>query len=184
MTLPANIRVNALANFPALVYSTGPIVLSKANGIWTIGYNIAQFITQVPAPPGWANSYVLVWDSTLNTFTKASLGSFAAQISGGSTGARAQRVTTASPIVVGASDQIINCNIPTAATCTLPSSASRAGFPVTFKDLGQAAAHNIVISAAGSEKIDGLASVTMGMNYQAITLVPFNDGTNTGWATQ
>ena len=36
--LPARIRVNATFPFPALVQGSGPVTVSKANGIWTIGF--------------------------------------------------------------------------------------------------------------------------------------------------
>jgi hypothetical protein len=56
--------------------------------------------------------------------------------------------------------------------------------PLTFKDLGQASAHNITISPSGGDTIDGLASIKLTNNFQTLTLVPLNDGTNAGWAVE
>jgi hypothetical protein len=103
---------------------------------------------------------------------------------GGSATARTQRLVTASPIVVSPSDQIVNCNIPVAAFCTLPVSSTRIGAALTFKDLGQATAHHITFTPAGIETIDGGASYVIANNYGWVTFVPFNDGTNVGWMVQ
>lgn len=45
MALPARLRVNAAFPFPALVQGSGPVTVSKSNGIWTIGF------TAAPADP-------------------------------------------------------------------------------------------------------------------------------------
>jgi hypothetical protein len=96
---------------------------------------------------------------------------------------RPQRSVTASPIVISAVDQILNVNIAGAAACTLPAASTRAGVPLTFKDVGgQFAAHNLVITAAGADTIDGQPSITLNANRQGVTLVPANDGVNSGWA--
>lgn len=99
-------------------------------------------------------------------------------------GVRLQRSVTATPIVVASNDQVLNCNINTAAACTLPSAASRNGLALTFKDLGQATTHNITITAAGGETIDALSSFPITNNFQAVTFVPFNDGVNNGWSIE
>src|SRR4051812_24990431 len=53
------------------------------------------------------------------------------------TGARKQRSVTSSPITIATDDAIINCNISSGTpTCTLPDSATRAGRPLTFIDVG------------------------------------------------
>jgi hypothetical protein len=120
--------------------------------------------------PEWATTGVVV-DS----------GTSVAEILEEATSSRAQRSITATPIVVEAADEILNCNIPLAATCLLPLAASRSGLALTFQDLGQAGAHNIVITASGGDLIDGQVSATINVNYQTITLVPANDGVNFGW---
>jgi hypothetical protein len=99
-------------------------------------------------------------------------------------GVRVQRLVTTTPIVVQTTDQIINCNVPVAALCQLPPSGSRAGMPLTFKDLGQASLHPITITTTGGETIDGHSSIILNNNRQAVTFVPFNDGVSTGWAIE
>jgi hypothetical protein len=100
-------------------------------------------------------------------------------------GVRTQRSVTTTPIVILSTDQILNCNIPTQATCALPPSASRNGVPLTFKDVGgQCAVNNIFLIANGSETIDGAASIGLTLNRQSVTVVPLTDGVNTGWAIE
>jgi hypothetical protein len=90
---------------------------------------------------------------------------------------------TASPIVVGSTDAILNINITTGSpTCALPAAATRSGVAVCFKDVGsQFGAHPLTITPNGTETIDGLASVTLSTNRQWIWLTPYNDTVNTGW---
>ena len=51
MNIPDNIRVNASFPFPALVQGSGPITLTKINGIWTIGYNGSALGVINTSPP-------------------------------------------------------------------------------------------------------------------------------------
>ena len=184
MTLPASIRVNTQANFPTLVYGSGPIVIGKANGIWTVGWTMAPLGVQVPLPANYATDYLIVWDAQTNTFFRMSIAGLIASL-GIDTGAvRLQRLVVTTPIVVSGSDAIINCNVPVAAACTLPPAAARGGVPLTFKDMGQANAHHITLTAAPGDTIDGQPFITLQNNYQSITLVPLNDGTSIGWAIE
>lgn len=68
---PADMRVNAAFPFPSVVQGSGPISVAKANGVWTIGYDISRFPIRDPQP----NDYVLVWDPTLNAFAAVPLSS-------------------------------------------------------------------------------------------------------------
>jgi len=178
MALPPNIRVNARVPFPSLVLSSGPITIAKASGQFTIGFTITAFGTVVPPPSDYAVTYVLAYNTNTNQFEKVSLSALTI------TNQQIQRSVTATPIVVGANDMILNCNINTAAACTLPAASTRLGMPLTFKDLGQAAANNITLTPAGVETIDGRTNLVMNANHQSVTLVPFNDGVNTGWAIE
>lgn len=182
MNLPANIRVNAQLPFPALVTGTGPITIGKLNGIWQVGFTINAFGSQNPPIGNYPTDFLLAYDSVAKTFFKVSITNLQATTAI----ARLQRSVTATPIVIAGTDQILNCNIAAAAACTLPTAASRNGQPLTFKDLGQAAAHNITITPNGAETIDGANSaVVIKNNFGWITLVPFNDGVNTtGWMIQ
>jgi hypothetical protein len=182
MTLPANVRANTGVPFPALVLPSGPITLAKNNGVWTIGFTINAFGSQVPLVGNYPTDFLLAWDSVNQTFFKVSITNLISTLAITTGVARVQRTTTVTPIVVSGTDQIISCNISSGpAACTLPSAVSRAGVPLTFKDLGQAAAHNITLTAAGADTIDGAATYVMNNNRQWVTLMPFNDGTNTGW---
>lgn len=175
MGLPATVRVNTTVNFPSLVFGTGPIVVTKTNGVWTVGFSVASLSVQTPPPANYATDYFLMWDSVANQF-------FRVPITGGPFGrVRLQRSVTATPIVVAAADEVLNCNINVAAACALPTAASRLGLPLTFKDLGQATAHNITITPNGVETIEGAANFVINVNREEVTLIPFNDGVNAGW---
>jgi hypothetical protein len=188
MTLPPNIRVNVGAPFPARVQGSGPITVSKANGVWTVSLNISGIASQVPLLANFATDYVLFYDSIANAFFKMSISALVAAVTPPA-GARTQRSVTVSPIIVVGNDSILNVNINAGApTCALPAAATRAGAPLTFVDVGlRAAAHNITLTPNGAETIlnaQNPAAYTMSANGDAVTLVPFNDGTNTGWTIQ
>jgi hypothetical protein len=181
MTIPANVRVNASLPFPSLVYGTGPITIGKNNGIWTVGFTIAAFGSINPPVGNFPTDYLLGYDAVNNVFFKVSLSNLISSFGG----FRNQRSVTATPIVIAGTDQILNCNIASAAACALPAAATRLGVPLTFKDLGQAATHNITLTPFGSETIDGSNTpIVLNQNYQWVTLVPFNDGVNSGWMIQ
>lgn len=184
MTLPASIRVNTRVPFPTLIYGSAPVTISKVNGIWTIGLAIDPLGAQVPASGSYSTDYFLVWDSVVKTYFKMSLTGLISTLSIAVGQVRAQRTTAVTPIVVGAGDEIISTKITSAAACTLPLASSRAGKPLTFKDLGQAGANNITFTTTGGDLIDGLASYVLNINYAGVSFVPFNDGTNTGWMVQ
>jgi hypothetical protein len=185
MATPARIRVNTAFPFPSLVNGSGPVMISKASGIWTVGFSIDAFQDMTPLTADFPGDYFLVYDRVRKTFFKLSLANLQSVLNVVAGGlARAQRAVTASPIVITSTDQILNCNIASAATCILPSAASRIGVALTFKDLGQATAHNITITPAGGDTIDGLSTIKLTNNFQTLTLVPLNDGTNTGWVVE
>ena len=99
----------------------------------------------------------------------------------------AQRAVTTSPVAVNTNDDVINVNIATGSPiCTLPSAATRSGRVIIFKDVGgHFSANNFTITPAGSEKMDGLASLLMSTNYGRVTLRPMNDGVNApGWSIE
>ena len=81
MTIPAQIRFNLNAPFPSLVTGSGPISVNKMNGIWSIGYSVANLSKQNPPPAaGLTTGYVTVWDSQANAFYNVPLSALAAPV--------------------------------------------------------------------------------------------------------
>jgi len=181
LTLPANIRVNTLLPFPSLVMGAGPVSVTKNNGIWTINLSATALAQESPTGSQLNNDLMLVFDPIVGNWFTVPM-SFFAVGGGGSTGQK-QRSVTAGPVIISATDQILNLNIGSILTITLPGYASRNGVPLTFKDVGQqASGFPLVISAAAAETIDGFATIPFDTNGMEVTLLPFNDGVNSGWS--
>jgi hypothetical protein len=51
------------APFPSMVQGSGPIVLSKLNGIWTVGLTASALAVQNPPPQNLPTDQAIVWDS-------------------------------------------------------------------------------------------------------------------------
>lgn len=178
MPAVANIRVNTQVPFPASVTGAGPVVVAKSSGsVWTVTLSLAPINAVIPPGTNWVTDYILVYDSIANGFLKMPLFNFTA---------RPQRLVTASPITVQLYDSIINVNVSgSAVACTLPSAASRGGVPLAFKDVsGNFAAHNLTLTPAAGDTIDGASSLVLSTNYQYVNLMPANDGTTTGWSVE
>lgn len=174
MTLPANIRVNVGAPFPALVKASGPVTVGRANGTWTLGLSPMIVAPQSPAIGSYATDYVLVFDSISNIWFRMPLAQLA--------GAAPQRAVSTAPVTIGPNDFIVHLNLPIATTIQLPSYLTRNGVPLVFKDVGgNAASQPITIMAAPTESIDGDGTVVLSSNYQMIRVTPSVDGVNTGW---
>ena len=73
MVLPANIRVNAQLPFPSLVTGTGPITITKANGVWTVGFSIVPFGVANPPVGNYPTDYLLGYDSVAKAYFQISL---------------------------------------------------------------------------------------------------------------
>jgi hypothetical protein len=74
MNAPVNVQVQVPVPFPALVTGSGPITINKQNGIWTVGYSVANIQVQNPPPPAaQPTDYVTVWDSVAQTFVNVPL---------------------------------------------------------------------------------------------------------------
>lgn len=90
------------------------------------------------------------------------------------------RVVTGPGVVVVSSSEggvAINKAVGAATAVTLPAAASRAGLPVTVKDMkGDANANNITVTPAGGETIDGFATDVLDINGAARTYRPIAGG--------
>lgn len=182
MVAVANVRVNTQAPFPTMVTGTGPITLAKSvGGVWQVSLSYMTSQLGEPTTQSLTNQYVLIYDSFIQQFFRAPLS--VVSIAGS---AKIQRSVTTSPITVGITDIILNVNISSGTpTCTLPQASTREGVPVTFKDVGgNFNAHGLVITSFAGDTIDGASSLVLSTNRQSVTLVPFNDGVNTGWAIE
>ena len=164
------IRTNIGVPFPALVKGSGPITVTKVNGVWTVGYSIAGIFVQIPLPSAYATDYVLIWDSVANTFARVSLATLIA-------GINAQAPTfdfaPGDYNVTTETTLFINKAIPAAHNINLPTVASRNGIPIIIKDcVGNAASFVATIVPNGAERIDGLAALPINSNYGGFKLVP------------
>lgn len=78
--MPANVRISAQFPFPATVQGAAPITLTKLNGVWTVGLNVAGLGVQVPPAGNYPTDYLIVYDAVANTIFRMALSalSFAA----------------------------------------------------------------------------------------------------------
>jgi hypothetical protein len=173
MTLPASIRINAQFPFPSLVSSSGPITITKSNGIWTVGLQFTN-LGAVPNGTAAANLEVLVYNTLSQTFQQTTVSSLL-QL-GGST--RTVTATGAQAVLLTDSVILISQSVPAPTTFTLPTSASRYGLgPYSFKDLlGTVNGNNVTIATTGGDTIDGQATFTLNDNFEAVTLYPLASG--------
>ncbi len=171
---PVNLRVVVQIPFPARVAANSPIKITKANGIYTISFDVTTF-GQLPTGYDPFAKEVIVYDPVLRTWVVATI----AQLIGGSLLTRT--VTAAGDVNVLANDRVIlmNKTVGAATNINLPTANSRNGFPLTVKDFkGDASINNITFVPNGAEKIDGKASVQILDDFGALTLNPISTG---GW---
>ena len=175
MNAPANIRVNAYVPFPSLVTGTGPVTITKVNGIWTVGFSFSGIGQQVPQPSAYATDLLLGYDIIAKSYFTISLATLAAA------GVAVPVFDTLAGTynVTGETILLINKAVPAAHNIQLPTAASRVGVPIVIKDYAGNAASNVAtILPNGSELIDGLASLPINSNYGGFKLVPISTG---GW---
>lgn len=81
MALPANIRVNLTAPFPAQVTGQGGVTIGKQNGIWTVGYGAGSYGT-LPQPTAaqMQNAVFPVWNTVTQSFVNVPLTSIGTPI--------------------------------------------------------------------------------------------------------
>jgi hypothetical protein len=175
MTLPASIRVNAQFPFPSLLIPSGPVTVTKQNGIWTVGFSISN-LGDVPGGTPAASLEVLVYNTQTQSFQQATLSSLSGLF------LSTRTVTATGAVAVLTTDRVLLWQPGVAAPVSfqLPSSVSWFGRgPLSFKDLaGNAAANNMTLLPNGGDTIDGAASLVMNDNYEAVTLNALPNG---GW---
>jgi hypothetical protein len=172
MTLPANIRVNMSAPFPATVKGSGAIGVSKVNGIWTIFLNYLGFGT-APAVADPANTYTLVWNALTGVFTLI-------PISAVFTSKVVKTITLAGPYAALPSDEVLIIKQAVAAPFTVTVDWSQRAKPLRVVDgKGDALANNITITpAAGQSQLAAVNySYIIDGNGGSVTLTPLPDGT-------
>lgn len=172
MTLPANIRVNASAPFPATVKGSGVVAISKANGIWTVSLNFGAVAkTAIVADP--ANTYTLVWNALTGVFSLVVLSGIASNKS-------VKTLTAPGPYAAQPSDDVLIVKQLIAAAFTVTVDWSQRANPLRIVDgKGDANVNNITITPLAGQS--QLATV----NYSyiidgaggSITLTPLPDGT-------
>jgi hypothetical protein len=175
--LPSNIRVNAQFPFPSLVQGSGPVTITKQNGVWIVGWGVTQFATTVPPATDYAVDTVLVYNATTKTFFNMTLNALIGIVSGET----APTIVTAAGTynsVTTDSRILMNKTVGAASSVVLAASAGYSG-PVLVKDLkGDADTHNITVTFNGAEKADGLSSVVISTKYGAYWFNPLASG---GW---
>jgi hypothetical protein len=176
MTLPANIRTNMSAPFPATVRGSGLISITKANGIWTVGLNfLALAQNQVSFDP--LNTYALVYD--------VATGQASLLLLAGVTASKSVKILTgvgafASPYAALPADDVLIIKQAAGAPFTVTIDWSVRQKPLRIVDgKGDANINNITITPAAGQT--QMASV----NYSyiidgaggSITLTPLPDNT-------
>jgi hypothetical protein len=101
MPPPANVRYTANAPFPSLVTGTGPITVTKTNGIWSIALQMAPLAQQVPPFLDTTHSYFTLWNSNTNAFAKCLLSDVLAQAASINSSIYSTRTVAAASIIPG-----------------------------------------------------------------------------------
>jgi len=174
MTLPANIRVNIGAPFPSLVKGSGPVTISKQNGIWTVGFSVTN-IGAMPINVNPATIDILVWNTINNSFQIATLSQVVTFEN-----APTKISSVNSPYSPLLTDTYLYVDTSTGPVeIDLKTSASRNGVTLKIKDTtGHAAANNITIKPVGGgapETVDGFtnaAPLVLKANYDGVSLSP------------
>lgn len=171
MTLPANIRVNVGAPFPAIVKGSGVITIQKANGIWTVGFSFAN-LGVMPAGTDPTQAFLLVYNAINGVYQKVSISSVT------SVNPPETVITNAnSPYVPLSTDTFLMVDTTGGPVeIDLTAAAARNGVSLVIKDYkGNAANNNITIKPNGAETVDGFtnaAPLKINANYDGVNLRP------------
>ncbi len=171
MTLPANIRVNLGAPFPALVKGSGPIAIAKQNGIWTVALNPAA-LPLLQAVPDPANTYALVWNALTGVFSNLALGVIP------TAGKVVKTLVNPGPYAALPTDDVLIIKQIVGAAFVVTVDWSQRLKPLRIVDgKGDAAANNITITpSAGQTQLAVVNySYVIDGNGGSITLTPLPD---------
>ena len=176
MTLPANIRTNMSAPFPATVRGSGLVSVAKTNGVWTVGLNFASLVFS-PTTPDPLTTYALVYDTQTGTLSFLLLS--------GTTASKSVKILNGagaftSPYAAQPGDDVLIVKQAAGAPFTVTVDWSQRTKPLRIVDgKGDANINNITITPAAGQT--QMASV----NYSyiidgaggSITLTPLPDNT-------
>lgn len=172
MTLPANVRVNIGAPFPATVKGTSFIGILKQNGIWTVSPNFAA-LAQFPTIADPANSFVLIWNALTGVFTLVPASAvFSSKV--------VKTLTAPGPYAALPTDEVLIIKQLVAAAFTVTVDWSVRTKPLRIVDgKGDASINNITITpAAGQTQLAVVNySYIIDGNGGSITLTPLPDNT-------
>jgi hypothetical protein len=161
------LQLKVIPLFPSNVRGSGVVEVTKANGIWTIGFDISVLDTPVIID---LSVYEILIRNTLDdSYGRVSLAGFLAS-------------TYLATVVTGnhnvsATETYLRCQLAAAAAINLPASAARNGLDLDIKDSsGNFATNNATINPNGSELIDGKSSLVGDQNYMFIKLRPKTAG--------
>lgn len=171
MTLPANIRINMSAPFPATVKGGGPVAIAKRNGIWTVGFTIAN-LPALPLGVDPTKVQLLVWNPVPGVFQNITI---AALLSASTAPTKID--ATVSPYLPLVGDTFLYVDTSAGPVeIDLALAATRNGSVLSIKDVtGHAAANNITIKPAAGETLDGYtnaAPLVLIANYDGVRISP------------
>lgn len=176
MTLPANIRINTSAPFPATVKGGGVVAISKLGNIWTVSLNFAA-VAQTPIIADPANTFVLGWNQLTGVYSLLPLSSLS--------NSKITKILTnvapfTSPYAAQPTDDVLIVKPTVAAAFTVTVDWSTRSKPLTIVD-GKADAfnHNITITPAAGQTQMGTVnySYIIDSNGGSITMTPLPDAT-------
>ena len=172
MTLPANIRVNIAAPFPAKVKGGGLITVNKTNGIWTIGINFAA-VAKTPVVADPASTYMLAWNSLTGAASMVPMTSVATQ-------KIVKVITAAGPYAAQPADDVLIINQAIAAPFLVTVDWSQRTKALRIVDgKGDALVNNISITPTLGQSQLAQVNYTyvIDRNGGSIILSPLPDGT-------
>lgn len=88
-------------------------------------------------------------------------------------------ITSGANLPITTSDKILNVNVASPLTITLPLASSMGGISLAFKIL--IGSQSATFVPTGSDTFDTLTTL-VGAAGQSVTFIPFNDGVNSGYA--